>query len=186
MVWRVIEHGYFKVTGPIDITLEISDTLSAGLDRAITAGTDLSPAMRDIAGHLSFAAQERFETSRNPLGVPWKPSQRVIDEGGKTLVKSGDLVGSIIEDWGADFAAAGPEASGGAAVYAAIHQLGGTILPRAAKALSFGGRIVSRVVIPAREYLGWNEESEAYAIDTLVAFLKGAFNGDAALPDGAA
>ena len=173
------------MAAPIDITLQISDTLSVGLDRAIAAGTDLSPAMRDIAGHLSFAAQERFETSRNPLGVPWIPSRRAIDEGGKTLVKSGDLVGSMAEDWGADFAAAGPEASGGAAVYAAIHQLGGTIVPRKAGALSFGGRIVARVVIPAREYLGWNEESETYAIDTLVAFLKGAFGQDTPSAGGA-
>lgn len=156
-----------------------SGPVVAALDRAIAAGVDLTPAMRGIAGHLADAAQERFESGSNPLGVPWKPSKRVEEHGGKTLVKSGDLVGSIRADWGADYAAAGPEASGGAAIYAAIHQLGGVIVPKVKKALHFAGRTVARVVMPKREYLGWNDESQDYAIAVLGDHIAEAFSGGA-------
>lgn len=159
----------------IDVAIEIDDGLTAQLQRAIAAGIDLSPAMGDIAGHMADRSRESFETSRSPLGLPWKPSRRAIEEGGKTLVDRGDLVGSIRENWGADFAEAGPERSGGAAVYAAIHQFGGTIVPRLAQALSFAGRIVAKVVIPAREYLGWAPQDNEYAIDTIAAHLARAF-----------
>ena len=180
-----------------DVPFEFSDELTAALDRAIAASLDLTPAMRDIAGHLGDAARARFESETSPLGVPWKKSGRVTGyigrdgkpvagDGGKTLTLSGDLGNSMAEDWGKDFAAAGPEASGGAAIYAAIHQFGGTIVPRTGKALSFAGSIVAKVVIAARPYLGWNDESQSYAIDAIVARLNAAFGGAGIAGDGAA
>ena len=152
---------------PIEIGFQIDGSADEALDRLAAAAVDLTPAMGDIDGHLADETRERFETGRGPDGVPWKPSRRVQEQGGKTLVDTGDLLASIREDWGPDYAAAGPEASGGAAVYAAIHQFGGTIVPRTAGALSFGGRIVSRVVIPARPYLGFTEADADYVVQAI-------------------
>lgn len=164
----------------IILDIEIRDDVTAALDRAIAASIDLSPAMGDIAGHLADEARERFELEAGPDGVPWLRSQRARDEGGQTLTLSGDLRNSLAEDWGADFAAAGPERSGGAGVYAAIHQLGGTIRPKAKKALSFSGRIVASVVIPARPYLGFTDEDADYCLAALGRHLSAAFGGDGA------
>lgn len=163
-----------------EILIDLGETLSAALDRAIAAGEDLSVPMGDIAGELVKQTKFRFETTTDPLGVPWKPSRRAIEEQGLTLNDSGDLKSSIKENWGKDFAEAGPERSAGAGRYAAIHQFGGTIVPRFKQALSFGGRLVARVVIPARPYLGWTPDAESYAIDALGAHLARAFGQDGA------
>lgn len=163
----------------VDITYR--DDVSAALTRAIEAAIDLTPVMRDIAGHLADTTRERFETERGPGGVPWKPSRRAQDEGGQTLTDRGDLRGSIRENWGADFAEAGPERSGGAAIYAAIHQFGGTIRPKAKKALSFGGRVVAAVVIPARPYLGFDQVNADYTVDAIGRHLAHALGGGAQL-----
>lgn len=163
----------------LDMEFAIGGDLDAALTRAIAAATDLTPVMMDIAGHLADETRARFDSERDPMGVPWKKSRRAQEEGGQTLTDSGDLRGSIREDWGKDFAAAGPERSGGAAIYAAIHQWGGTIFPRTAGALKFGGRLVSRVVMPKRSYLGWTEDDDEYALQALGDHIAAAFGGSA-------
>jgi phage virion morphogenesis protein len=148
----------------IEIRFEIDDRLGEALGRLLAAGTDLTPAMKDIANHLEAATRLRFEAERAPGGQPWQPSQRVLEDGGQTLSLSGDLKGSIVGDWGPDFAEVGPERSFGAAVYAAIHQFGGTIRPKVKKALAFGGRVLASVTLPARPYLGFEPgDAEAFA-----------------------
>lgn len=174
-----------------EIEITIREDVTAALRRLIDAGTDMTPAMKDIAGHLADETRERFETGRGPDGKPWKPSRRVLgldgskkgygphQASGKTLVLSGDLVGSIREDWTADSAAAGPEASGGAAVYALIHQTGGEIRAKGGGALSFGGMLLSRVVIPKREYLGFTDADADYSVAVLTEHLDKAMAGGA-------
>lgn len=164
------------------VAIGIDDGLGFALDQAIQAGLDLTPAMRDIAGALEDRARQSFEDQRSPIGVPWKKSARAIEEGAQTLIDSGDLLGSMASNWGKDFAEAGPEASGGAARYAAIHQFGGTIRARLAKALKVGKRFFASVKIPARAYLGWDEPTERYAVDALIEHIARAFRrgGEAA------
>jgi phage virion morphogenesis protein len=129
------------VADGLEIRLELEGDLASAIGSAITAATDLSPAMKEIANHLAFTTRQRFRRQAGPDGTPWKPSQRVLaNPGERTLILHGDLVTSIRADWGKDYAAAGPEASGGAAIYAAIHQFGGKIRPRSKKALSFTER----------------------------------------------
>ncbi|UIJ46903.1 phage virion morphogenesis protein [Sphingomonas cannabina] len=164
---------------PFRVEFQIEDDLDLAFQRAIDAALDMTAPMRDIAGHLADAARDRFETSTGPDGRPWKPSERAKEEGGKTLVLSGDLVNSIVEDWGPTHAAAGPERSGGAAIYARIHQFGGTIVPRVKQALHFAGRILAKVVIPARPYLGWTAADTDYAIGSISEHLARAFRGSA-------
>jgi phage virion morphogenesis protein len=164
-----------------DIEIEVREDVTVALARLAAAGGDMTPAMKDIAGHLDDTTRERFETETDPAGRRWTPSRRAIEHPGeKTLTLSGDLGNSMRPDWGSDYAAAGPEASGGAAVYALIHQMGGEIRPRVAKALSFGGRLVSRVVIPKREYLGFTDENADYAVEVLTEHLARAAGGGAA------
>jgi phage virion morphogenesis protein len=108
----------------IDIRFELEENLLAGLGRAIAAGADLTPAMQEIANHLAASTRKRFEDEAGPSGAKWIQSRRAREEGGQTLSDRGDLKGSIRAEWGSNFAGAGPERSGGAAVYAAIHQFG--------------------------------------------------------------
>lgn len=170
----------------VSFSIGVDDGVGFALQAAANAAIDLTPAMRDIAGHLASAARNRFETGTSPLGIPWKKSARAIEEGGQTLVDTSDLRDSIKPNWGRDFAEAGPQANGGARRYAAIHQFGGTIRPRKARALRFGGRLVSQVVIPARPYLGISEASERYAIDALLGHIGRALSGRGAPAGGAA
>lgn len=184
------------------LEISISENVTAALNKALRATLDMSPAMGEIARFLSAQTKLRFRTQRDPLGVPWKPSMRVAGytdrvgnhvagDGGETLTLKGDLRRSIKEDWGRDFAAAGPEASGGAAIYARIHQEGGTIRPKAqadgtkhvmTRALNTPfGRFAS-VMIPKRSYLGWNDESQAGVIDILADHVRETFSPDGATP----
>lgn len=162
------------MVGGLNLSAELDDKLSVGLKGLEGAAANMTPAWAAIANYLVEETEERFRTETTPEGVPWEPSKRAQDEGGQTLSLSGDLRRSIQPDWGSDYASAGPEASGGAAVYAEIHQGGGTIRARpgdarskpghdgathfTARALNtpFGPR--QSVTIPARPYMGLSAE----------------------------
>lgn len=83
---------------------------------------------------------------------PWRKSYRAQAQGGQTLVDRGILRNSIQARSGSDWAAAGS-----AQKYAKIHQMGGTIRAKSAKALRFkiGDHWYIRraVTIPARPFL---------------------------------
>ncbi|HEX8224474.1 MAG TPA: phage virion morphogenesis protein [Allosphingosinicella sp.] len=155
----------------------IEENLAEALSRGIAAGQDFSGPMKLIAVHLSGAAKLRFEREAGPDGTPWKKSRRAREEAGQTLTESGDLKNSIREDFGRDYAAAGPEASGGAAIYARIHQLGGIIVPKVKKALSFAGRLFARVVMPARPYMGFEADDPEFIVETLSNHLRNSITG---------
>ncbi|QHL90697.1 phage virion morphogenesis protein [Sphingomonas changnyeongensis] len=162
----------------IAVQIEVGGDLRRALSRAAEASADLTGPMQEIAVHLAATTVERFDQERDPTGMPWKPSRRTLEEpGAKTLNLSGFLRQSIEPDWGRDYAAAGVEASGGPAVYAAVHQFGATITPRTAKALSFAGRVVARAVIPARPFLGFSDENRAFALDVITDHLAEVFGG---------
>ena len=161
----------------IEIRFEFDGDLSAAIGRVIAAGNDLTPVMREIATHLEATSALSFEREASPAGVPWKPSQRVIEEGGQTLTLTTDLRTSITSGYGRDFAEAGPERSFGAAVYAAIHQFGGIIVPRFKQALAFGGRVLARVVMPARPYVGFRPDDPATFAEMLRGHFREAWSG---------
>lgn len=165
------------------ITIAVDENVTQALRKLGALGGDLSPQMAQIAQFLGAEARLNFVNQASPLGVPWAITQRKkLDPEASILRLKGDLSGSIAEDFGADFAAAGPEKSGGAGVYAAIHQFGGTIRPKTAKALAtpFGPR--KSVKIPARPYLGFNDRMKARVLEILAQpFLRlGAADGGAA------
>ena len=141
--------------------------ITAVLGRLIATGQNLEPVMQDIAAYGEDSTEKRFQVGVAPDGTPWKPSWRVQERGGKTLIKSGHLQ-DISSDHGNDYAE-----WGSGLIYALIHQLGGEIRPKNKSALFFrlpdgSGRSVKKVTIPARPYLGINEQDEANIIDIVL------------------
>lgn len=111
----------------------------------------------NIGMALVVSTQRRFEQGMAPDGFVWPPSYRALAEGGKTLVDSARLMQSITYN----ASDAGVEV-GTNVLYAAVHQLGATIVAKQADALTFkiGGGWVSKkqVTIPARPFLGLDED----------------------------
>ncbi len=166
----------------MDIEISIdSKAVEAALKLASAEGADLSQPMAEIAEVLAEGAQKRFETQIGPDNVPWQKSRRAIEDGDNppTLTLTGQLKRQIVPDYGRDFARAGVLKTGGPGVYARIHQLGGTIKPKAGKALSFGGRLLAQVKMPARPYLGFGDFERQLTLDILNSHLKSLF-GDKA------
>lgn len=159
----------------ITLRAEINDNgIRAKLTTLIALGRNPSGAMRDIATYGESSTRERMDLQLGPDGNRWKPSLRVQLHGGKTLDDSGHLISSItsrsssnVAEWGTN------------RIYAAIHQSGGTIKPKFATSLRFrlaSGAFVStrKVTIPARPYLGVNDENAADILDILQARIEGA------------
>jgi phage virion morphogenesis protein len=163
MVWRATDMAEKII---------VDDKATAELLRIGKAGGDLTPAMIAISGELLTASKLNFEAEKDPLGVPWKKIKNPPDFG-TILRRSGDLFKSLKNAFGRDFAMAGPESSGGAGIYAAAHQFGARIAAKASKALNtpFGPR--KSVNIPARPYLGWNQQLRDDTLDILRDHLKG-------------
>ncbi len=95
-------------------------------------------------------------TKTSPAGAAWKANRA----GTAILYRSGALERSI------DYvASADSVVVGSGEVYARIHQQGGRIEPKSAKALAFmaGGRLIfaKSVTIPARPYLGLSDQDQA-------------------------
>ncbi len=161
------------MTGFVSIALE--RRLSEDLARAQREAADLTPAMDEISEAMLDNTRERFMAERGPSGVPWKRSQEAIAEGRKTLQKKGFLIRSLDRRSGATFAEVGVKPGAPQQTYAAIHQFGGTIVPRAKKALSFGGRLVAKVIMPARPYLGFGADDRRDITAVLMRFLRRVF-----------
>jgi phage virion morphogenesis protein len=150
----------------------IDDKVTAELQRIAKAGGDLTPAMTEISGELLTSAKLNFEGEHDPLGVPWKAVKNPPDLG-TILRRSSDLFKSLKNAFGPLFAMAGPERSGGAGIYAAAHQFGARITAKSSKALKtpYGPR--KSVTIPARPFVGWNDQLRADTLDILRDHLKG-------------
>lgn len=155
------------MSGGLVIGIDTHDALSPVLRNLREAAGDLSAPMAESSEVMFDGTLERFQDERDPLGTPWKKSQAAIDEERKTLQKSGDLYNAIERQSGQDFAAVGVYGTGGPAVYARIHQFGGTIRPKKAKALNtpFGWR--ASVTMPRRAFLGFSDE-DIIAIDRIL------------------
>lgn len=142
----------------INLTLENNKTLKAFTDLA-SAGADLSPVMKEIAGILADASEQAFTDEADPnTGEIWKPltdahKARRQEKGytGSILQMTGQLAASIQSDWGRDFAQVGSNK-----VYAAIHQHGG--LP---------DMPARNAAIPARPFLGAGDDDKDEIMDVL-------------------
>ena len=112
-----------------------------------------------IGAALVASTQNRFLAGQAPDGSPWPASIRALAEGGKTLIDTGRLMGSITYEASDDGVAVGTNVQ-----HAATHQFGETIRPVSATRLVFqiGDRTIfaTKVTIPARPFLGLDEDDK--------------------------
>lgn len=131
--------------------------LQLALARLRQLGQRPRPIFDAIAGYGEESTRLRFDKGISPTGEKWIPSMRVQAQGGQTLMKDGHLRDTITSvatahsaEWGTN------------RIYGAIHQFGGVIKAKL-KTLRFqipglGWLARHQVEIPARPYLGINEE----------------------------
>ena len=164
----------------MDAWINVDDTEVRGaLQRLLALGKNATPAMKEISALGESATRLRFRAERGPDGQRWKPSLRAQLVGGRTLTKDGHLAGSINASSGADFAEWGVNR-----IYAAIHQFGGVIRAKSAGGLKFripggGFAVVKSVRMPARPYLGVNEDDRADILDVFQRHIGSATGGAA-------
>lgn len=159
----------------MDIGLQVDDQEVRGaLQRLISeVGVHTAPTMGAIARLGESATRLRFRDQVGPDGQRWKPSLRAQLTGGRTLTKDGHLAGSISSGYGKDYAEWGVNR-----IYAAIHQFGGIIRAKGGAlkfALPGGGfAVVKAVRMPARPYLGVNDDDRRDILDIFERRINGA------------
>ena len=127
------------------ITVKVStNTFQEGFNKLLKKTKNLEPLMLDIGEYLVAETDDRFDEEKGPDGKKWKQSQRAKRDNGKTLTDYRILRDSITHI--ADNKSVLVGAKGD---YVAIHQFGG----KAGRGLKSD--------IPARPFLGINDENEA-------------------------
>jgi len=161
------------------LRMEISgkDEALAALGEALARMDRPGPLFDEIGRMLTVSTQKRFEAGIDPEGNSWPKSLRARLTGGKTLVDTSNLMGSITHEASDEGVAVGTNV-----IYAGPHQTGATIVAKTAKGLRFEieGAWVTRqsVTLPRRAFLGLDEDDESDIValtgDFLVAPLGGA------------
>lgn len=144
------------------VTMELKGDDAILKALAKLGNADNKQELYDTLGSYGVSStQERFLRQSGPDGQGWKPTSR----GGQILRDSQRLFWSIVPrvygntiEWGTNV------------IYAAIHQFGGTIKPKTP-----GGKLifrglngfvsVSSVKIPARPYMGINDEDRTEMVN---------------------
>lgn len=163
----------------VSLDYELQDErLRAAFGAFLRLADDPSPVMSDIATIGENSTLERFDTETAPSGSKWEKSLRARISGGKTLTAAGHLGDSVASRSDASSAEWGVNR-----IYAAIHQFGGVIKARAAKALRFrlaSGQFVQtrQVRMPARPYLGISAGDEADILAAIERRIGGALHAD--------
>jgi len=165
----------------IEIALEGSEIIDR-LGQAMAQLESPEPLLDAIGAELADGVQRRFIAAQDPAGDDWEESERarLKERGGKTLTDTGRLQQSIT--WAADRKSV---SVGSNAIYAAIHQFGGEIKPKKAKALKFtlpDGTFIQtgKVTMPARPFLGVDRTDRIAVSEVIEDFLDAALAGGAA------
>lgn len=146
------------MTAGISVTIDIdAKPLSGGLKALLEAALDLRPAWEVIGRRWVDRNRERMYQGVGPDGTPWKPSRRAEREGGKTLIDTTHLEGSLTDDPDDKGVTIGTDL-----VKAPALHFGATILPKKGKFLRFvgaGGAVVfaKKVTLPPRPFVGANQ-----------------------------
>ena len=143
----------------VQIQYQVEDAVSGAMAILAARLGNTTPVMREIGGYVETVTVLRFDTETGPGGRKWPQSLRARLTGGQTLTDSARLRQSITHRAGPDHAEIGTNV-----VYAAIHQFGGTIRAKSARALVFtlpDGSVVQlqSVTIPARPFMGIDEDN---------------------------
>jgi phage virion morphogenesis protein len=130
------------------------------------AGVNFTAMHKEIGEALVASTQRRFKTETGPDGKKWPQSIRARMEGGQTLSDTRRLRNSVTAASRPDRVEVGTNDK-----RAAIHQYGGIIRAKRAKALRFsiGGQwaVKKLVRIPARPFIGIND-ADNKAINEIV------------------
>lgn len=140
------------------VTIDSSQFDSA-IARVLAAANQLGPVLKNIGEYEASATRDRFQTETDPSGNRWR---RLNDLYATTKRGSGILRGEsrTLSEIVWQLAEGEAVEIGSNAIYARIHNQGGTIVPKSASALVFsmGGRTfkVKSVTIPQRQFLGFS------------------------------
>lgn len=168
-----------------DLSISLDDaSLDALLSRAVKEGAEMRRPMGEVAEEWMDHVRDRFAQERDPFHVPWMKRRidpaapiNVKDASRKVLHLTGALERAVVPEFGSDFAQVGVLKTAGPARYARIHNEGGTIVPKRGAALSFGGRLVAKVVMPKRQYVGFGPDERRSVIEVMTDFVRGLFGG---------
>jgi len=161
------------------VKLEDQDVRAAFARMKQFPGTRMTHMLDAIGAYGENSTRLRYRTQTSPDGMPWKPSQRALKQGGQTLVKTGRMRASVTHnvlqgnsgvEWGSNV------------VYYAPNQFGATIHREAREQSIFqrmgrDGTVATRfvkrkhatierrvhvgahdIVIPARPSLGLSQQ----------------------------
>lgn len=150
------------MTASIQFTTVGARQLEREMAALVAAGEDLTEFNQAFGLILESNTIDRFDRETAPDGAKWLKSARAELEGGRTLIDTGRLKGSITSEGDAKSIRVGTNV-----IYAAPHQFGATIRAKGDGKLKFrlpgglGFRSVEEVVLPARPFLGLGPEDEA-------------------------
>lgn len=143
------------------------------LSGLVDAINDPSPLLAELGEYGLRSTRARFKTQTAPDGTAWAALQpwyqkekrrnknRILTLNGYLRGKmTWQLVGDRTVEIGSNLP------------YAAVHQFGATIKPRAAKVLMFRGHVAKSVTIPARPYLGLSDEDRSEIVGRTLEWLQ--------------
>ena len=155
----------------LKVKVEGIEEVEAALRRLVSAGQDLTPAMRDIGEYLVRTTRDRFSAEEAPDGTPWAPlseatKARKRRNAGKILTLDGHLQGQLVYRESADQVEVGSPR-----IYGGVHQFG-------AKKGAFGstsrGTPIPWGDIPARPFLGLSDADRDEVRDLLIDYIESA------------
>ena len=143
------------------------------LSGLVDAINDPSPLLAELGEYGLRSTRARFKTQTAPDGTAWAALQPWYQKEkrrnkNRILTLNGDLRGKMtwqpVGDRTVEIGSNLP--------YAAVHQFGATIKPRAAKVLMFRGHVAKSVTIPARPYLGLSDEDRSEIVERTLEWLQ--------------
>ena len=143
------------------------------LSGLVDAINDPSPLLAELGEYGLRSTRARFKTQTAPDGTAWAALQPWYQKEkrrnkNRILTLNGYLRGQmtwqLVGDRTVEIGSNRP--------YAAVHQFGATIKPRAAKVLMFRGHVAKSVTIPARPYLGLSDEDRSEIVGRTLEWLQ--------------
>ncbi len=155
------------------ISVTLSGSALRGFQQLEGVMENTTPVMAAIGVGLVGSTHMRFVTQTDPDGAAWRTLNTDYaseKRNSRILTESGRLRDSINSRAGANEVRVGTNV-----IYAAPHQFGAVIKPKAATHLWFriGGRLIKAdsVTLPARPFLGISSDDEVMIAETIFDFL---------------
>lgn len=159
----------------ISITANVlSEPVERAFTRLIGVMENTTPVMAAIGTGLVGSTHRRFVSQSAPGGQKWaplNPGYKPMKRNSRILTESGRLRDSINSRPGREAVRVGTNVA-----YAAVHQFGATIRPKSASHLVFrlaSGLVMAKsVTIPARPFLGIDDDDEAMIAEVVFGFVE--------------